>query len=124
MGGLNDLSDRIIGLAIQVHRSLGPGLLETVYRQCLAHELSRHGIAFRMEQPIPVAYNEVKIDCAFRADLIVEDRVIVELKSVDRILPVHQAQLLTYLRLSGLRLGLLINFNTKVLKSGIRRFVL
>jgi GxxExxY protein len=107
-----------------VHRSLGPGLLEGAYHQCLAYELSSAGIRFRMEHPIPVSYNEIKIDCAFRADLIVEDCVIVELKSVDRILPIHEAQLLTYLRLSGLRLGLLINFNARVLKNGIRRFVL
>jgi GxxExxY protein len=124
MEELNSLSDKIIGLAIKVHRSLGPGLLEGAYQQCLAYELSKAGIRFRMEHPIAVRYDNIRIDCTFRADLLVEDSVIVELKSVDRILPIHEAQLLTYLRLSDLRLGLLMNFNARVLKNGIRRFVL
>jgi GxxExxY protein len=118
------LSNKVIGLAIEVHRALGPGLLESAYRQCLEYELAKHGIRFTSEQPIPVKYKETMIGCAFRADIVVENSVILELKAADKILPIHEAQLITYLRLTGLRLGLIINFNTKLLKNGIKRIVL
>jgi GxxExxY protein len=118
------LSNRVIGLALEVHQKLGPGLLESVYQRCLAYELSKNKIRFSTEEQIPVKYGEVHIDCAFRADMIVEDCLLLELKAVERILPIHKAQLLTYLRLTGLRLGLIINFNTRLLKDGIKRIVL
>lgn len=118
------LSHRVIGCAIEVHKQLGPGLLESVYRACLAHELSISGCLCELERPIGVRYKDVELDCGFRMDLLVEQVLIVELKSVEALLPVHQAQLLTYLKLSGLRRGLLINFNSKVLRDGIRRLVL
>lgn len=118
------LSHRVIGCAIEVHKQLGPGLLESVYRTCLAHELSVAGCLCEQEKPIGVRYKEVELDCGFRMDLLVERALIVELKAVDALLPVHQAQLLTYLKLSGLRKGLLINFNSKILRNGIRRVVL
>ena len=117
------ITEAIIGAAIQVHRNLGPGLLESAYEACLAYELSRRGIAARRQVDLPVAYENVKIDCGYRLDFVVEEQVIVELKSVAKILPVHIAQLLTYLRLSGLSVGLLINFNVPVLKDGIERRV-
>lgn len=121
---LNRLSDRIIGLAIEVHRGLGPGLLESVYQQCLAYEFSKQKLKFATEHSIPVDYKGVRMDCAFRADFIVEDSIILELKTVDRILPIHEAQLLTYLKITGKKLGLLINFNQKLLRHGIRRIIL
>lgn len=120
----HQLSNKIIGLAIEVHQNLGSGLLESVYQQCLAYELSTHNIEFVLEHPIPVKYKEINIDCAFRADMIVENSIIVELKSVDKILPIHEAQLLTYLKITGIRLGLIINFNTKLLRDGIKRIIL
>jgi GxxExxY protein len=109
---------------MEVHRALGPGLLESVYQACLCHELKLRGITFHQEVDLPVAYKGVKLDCGYRVDLIAADKVVVELKSVQEILPVHEAQLLTYLRLTGLRIGLLVNFNVAVLKNGIRRRVL
>ena len=118
------LSNRVIGLALEVHQKLGPGLLESVYQRCLAYELSKSEIRFSAETQIPVRYGEVHIDCAFRADMIVEECLLLELKAVERILPIHKAQFLTYLRLTGLRLGLIINFNTRLLKDGIKRIVL
>ena len=121
---LNRLSDKIIGLAIEVHRGLGPGLLESVYQQCLAYEFSKQNLKFTTEHSIPVDYKGVRMDCAFRADFIVEDSIILELKTVDRILPIHEAQLLTYLKITGKKLGLLINFNQKLLRHGIRRIIL
>ncbi|MEW6685880.1 MAG: GxxExxY protein [Candidatus Edwardsbacteria bacterium] len=120
---IDKLSNRIIGLAIEVHRHLGPGLLESVYQQCLAYELNKHNIEFVLEHPIPVKYKEVNMDCAFRADLIVANNIILEVKSVDKILPIHEAQLMTYLRITKIRLGLLINFNVKLLKNGIKRII-
>jgi GxxExxY protein len=119
-----DYSDRIIGPAIDVHRALGPGLLESIYEECLYFELKSHGIRFRRQVALPVVYKSVNLDCGFRADLIVEDLTIVELKTVERILPVHEAQLLTYLRISGLPTGLILNFYVPVLKDGIKRMVL
>ena len=118
------LTDLVIGLAIEVHRALGPGLLESAYQECLCYELKANGIAFGRQVALPVVYKSVKLDCGYRMDLVVDDRLVVELKTVEKILPVHEAQLLTYLRLSGIRTGLLLNFNTSVLKDGIKRMVL
>ena len=117
----NSLTDAIIGAAISVHRELGPGLLESVYEKCLAFELADRGLSATTQQEIPVSYKNLTFDCGFRADLIVENKVLVELKSIDQLLPVHTAQVLTYLKLSNLRTGLLINFNVPLLKSGIKR---
>ena len=120
----DELSNRVIGCALEVHRTLGPGLLESTYEQCLAHELSLAGISFKLQCPLPVKYKGIKLDCGYRIDLLVNDELIVELKSVDQIMGIHQAQLLTYMKLSGVKVGLLINFNVEMLKSGIKRFVL
>lgn len=117
------LTDQIIGCAIEVHKTIGPGLLESAYEACFYKELSDAGLRVLTQVPIKVDYKGTKIDCAFRADMIVEDEVLIELKSVDQINPVHQAQLLTYLKLSGIRKGLLMNFNAALLKDGIRRMV-
>ena len=118
------LSNRVIGCAIEVHRHLGPGLLESTYRQCLAHELKLNGIAFRMEHPQPVEYKGIRLDCGYRLDLLVEDALIIDLKSVEEFKGIHEAQLLTYMKLAGVKVGLLMNFNVTKLKDGIRRFVL
>lgn len=120
----DDLSNRVLGCAIEVHRELGPGLLESTYEQCLAYELNKAGIPFKIQQPIPVSYKEIRLDCGYRVDLSVDDRLIIELKSVEQLLKIHEAQLLTYLRLANIRIGLLINFNVQILKRGIKRFVL
>jgi len=114
---------RVIGAAIEVHRHLGPGLLESAYEECLCYELSQMGISFMRQVHIPMAYKGVRLDCKYRLDLIVEDAVIVELKCVDRLDPIHSAQLLTYLKAIDKRIGLLINFNVPVLKDGIKRIV-
>jgi GxxExxY protein len=116
------LTSRVLGCAIEVHRTLGPGLLESAYRTCLVHELCSAGIAVRHEVPIPILYKERTLDCGFRADLIVDDALLLELKSVERLLPIHEAQILTYLKLTDIRVGFLINFNVTPLKAGIRRF--
>ncbi len=118
------LSKQILGCAIEVHRTLGPGLLESVYEQALAYELISNGLKIQAQLPVPVTYKAVKLDCGFRLDLVVEDRVVVEIKSVECLLPIHDAQLLTYLKLTGHTLGLLINFNVPLLKNGLKRFVL
>ena len=118
------LSNQIIGCAIEVHKNLGPGLLESTYEQCLAYELKRANISFKLQHPLPVEYKGVKLDCGYRIDMLIDNSVIVELKSVDNILPIHQAQLLTYMKLSGVRIGLLMNFNVKFMKTGIKRMVL
>ena len=120
----DDLSNRVVGCAIDVHRELGPGLLESTYEQCLAYELNRAGIPFKIQPPLPVKYKEIKLDCGYRIDLFVDDRLIVELKSVEQLLKIHEAQILTYMKLVNVRVGLLINFNVEILKKGIRRFVL
>ena len=120
----DDLSNRVIGCAIEVHRHVGPGLLESVYEQCLAHELSRNGIAFQLQHSLPVQYKDVRLDCGYRIDILVENQLIVELKSVEEIKGIHEAQLLTYIKLAGLKIGLLMNFNVTKLKDGIKRFVL
>ena len=119
-----ELTGTIIAAAVEVHRELGPGLLESAYQTCLAHEVSLRGVKFETEVGLPVDYKEIRLDCGYRMDLVVERKVVIEIKSVDRLLPVHQAQLLTYLRLSGLRVGLLINFNVRVLRDGIVRRIL
>jgi GxxExxY protein len=120
---LNQITESIIGAAIEVHRALGPGLLESAYEACLVFELAQRGLKVEQQKPLPVVYREVKLDCSYRLDLLVEGEVIVEVKAIDRLAPIHQAQLLSYLKLSGCRVGLLINFNVKVLKDGIRRMV-
>ena len=120
----DELSNRVIGCALQVHRELGPGLLESAYEQCLAHELKLNGIDFELQHPLPVKYKDVRLDCGYRVDVLVEDKLIIELKSVEQIKAIHQAQLLTYMRLAGVKIGLLINFNVTKLKDGIKRFVL
>ena len=120
----DELSNRVIGCAIEVHRHLGSGLLEITYEQCLAHELRLNGIDFVLQHPLPVVYKGIRLDCGYRVNVLVEGCLILELKSVDEINPIHEAQLLTYMKLAGIRIGLLINFNVKQLKSGIKRFVL
>ncbi|MFV9504663.1 MAG: GxxExxY protein [Oscillochloridaceae bacterium umkhey_bin13] len=119
----DQLSKELIGAAIEVHRALGPGLLESAYEVCLGHELELRGIAYKRQVALPVAYKGVQLDCGYRLDLLVGDLVIVEIKAVEEVKPIHEAQLLTYLRLKGLWLGLLINFNVPVLKQGIKRLV-
>jgi GxxExxY protein len=113
-----DLTEQIIGAAIEVHRVLGPGLLESAYEECLCHELTLRGVSFRRQVELPVAYKGVNLDCGYRIDLLVADRVVVELKCVERLLPVHDAQLLTYMKLSRKEVGLLFNFHTEVLTRG------
>jgi len=120
----DELSKRVIGCALEVHRALGPGLLESPYQQCLAHELSLADIPFQLEADVPVTYKGVRMDCGYRVDLLVGDKLILELKSVNEILGIHEAQLLTYMKLAKVPVGLLINFNVELLRDGIRRFVL
>jgi GxxExxY protein len=120
---LNRLTQRIIGAAIEVHRHLGPGLLESAYETCLAYELQELGLGFERQKPLPLVYKEIHLEQGYRIDLLVEQQVVVEVKVVDRIAPVHEAQVLSYLRFSECRIGLLLNFNVKLLKDGIRRFI-
>jgi GxxExxY protein len=120
----SDLSERVIGLAIEVHRHLGPGLLESAYEECLCFELKQTGIDYRRQVSLPVIYKDVRLACGYRMDVVVEQALILEIKAIDRITPVHEAQMLTYLRLSGLQVGLLLNFNNVALRHGLRRFVL
>jgi len=121
----NDLlTEKIIGYAIEVHRQLGPGLLESAYAECLCYELKQNGIAFRRQMALPVVYKAVRLDCGYRMDIVVDQQVIIELKTVERLLPIHEAQMLTYMKLSGIRTGLLLNFNSAVLEDGIRRLML
>ena len=120
---LDDITDRVIGAAIQVHRALGPGLLESAYEACLPFELTDRGLKVEQQVPLPVVYRGVNLECGYRLDLLVEDVVIVEVKAVDDLAPIHEAQMLSYLKLSGLKVGLLINFNVMVLKRGLRRIV-
>ena len=120
----DEISSRVIGCAIEVHRHLGPGLLESAYEQCLAYELNRNGIAFQLQLGLPVQYKDVRLDCGYRIDILVENQLIVELKSVEEIKGIHEAQLLTYMKLAGVKVGLLMNFNVTKLKDGIQRFVL
>jgi len=120
-----ELTERVIGAAIEVHRALGPGLLESAYEECLCHEFHLQGIVFERQRPLPVEYKSVKLDCGYRLDLIVEDKLILEIKCVEHLLPVHEAQLLTYLKMTGMRVGLILNFNVSILtRGGIVRKVL
>ena len=123
MTELNKITETIIGSAIAVHQELGPGLLESAYEACLVYELLQRGLSIQQQKALPVNYRGVKVDCGYRIDLLVENNVIVELKAVERLEPIHEAQLLSYLKLSGYRVGLLINFNVKILKQGIKRLV-
>ena len=120
----NELSKIILDCAFKVHSALGPGLLESAYRECLAYEIEKHSLLVEKEKPMPFIYEEVKMDCGYRIDLLVEHKVVVELKVVDAFNDVHIAQTLTYMRLSGCKLGLLLNFNTKSLQNGIKRLIL
>ena len=121
---VNELTEVVIGCAIEVHRTLGPGLLESAYEICLCRELSLHGIAFQRQVAIPMEYKGVILDCRYRADLVVAFKILVEIKAVDQLASIHEAQLLSYLKLTGLKVGLLINFNERVLTHGVRRKVL
>jgi GxxExxY protein len=121
---LNRITEQVIGAAIEVHRALGPGLLESAYEECLCRELSLREIPFERQRPLPVEYKGTRLDCGYRLDLLVMGTVVVEIKAVEAIEPIHEAQLLTYLKLGGWKLGLLINFNVPVLKDGIRRRIL
>ncbi len=120
----NEITHEIIGAAIEVHKLLGPGLLESASEACLRREFAVRKIGFQKQKPVPLVYKDIKLDCGFRLDLLVEKRIVVELKSVDALAPIHEAIMLTYLRLSGHKLGLLINFNVSILKDGIRRFMM
>jgi len=120
---VNGLTGKIIGAAIEVHKALGPGLLESAYEECLAHELSLANISFERQLALPVTYKSLQLDCGYRLDFLVEQTVVVELKAVESLQPIHEAQLLTYLKLGGWPIGLLINFNVSVLKKGIKRMV-
>jgi GxxExxY protein len=120
--GKDPFTGKVIGCAIEVHRVLGPGVLESTYQQCLARELHLNGIAFSLEHPLPVEYKGIKLDCGYRIDILAENRLIIELKAVEEIKGIHKAQLPTYMKLSGVDTGLLINFNVERLKDGIQRF--
>jgi len=120
---LDGITRKIIGAAINVHRALGPGLLESAYETCLAFELQQLGLKLERQNPLPICYRGITLDCGYRLDLVVEDSVIVEIKATEGLLPVHQAQVMSYLRLTGLRVGLLITFNVPVLKRGLKRIV-
>ncbi len=120
---INQLSSKIIGAAIQVHKALGPGLLESAYEECICHELSSQGLSIERQKPLAINYKGIKLDCGYRLDTVVENTIILELKSCEKIEPIHKAQLLTYLKLSGLNLGLILNFNVPVMRDGIVRIV-
>lgn len=120
---INDLTGEVIGAAIEVHKILGPGLLESTYEECLCIELGLRNIPYERQRELPVEYKGVKLDCGYRLDIVVANRLIVELKACDSLQPIHEAQLLTYLRLTGIKVGLLVNFNVPVLKEGIKRLV-
>jgi GxxExxY protein len=119
----NELSFKIIGIALELHKNIGPGLLESTYENALAYDLRENGLLVEQQVPMPFIYKEVKMDIGYRLDILVENKIIIEIKSVENLAPVHYAQLLTYLKLSDLKLGLLINFNSKLLKDGIHRIV-
>ena len=124
MEQLNVFSGKIIAAAIEVHRHLGPGLLESAYEECLNYELVKDGLMIRRQEPVPILYKEVKLEYGYRIDILVENIIVVELKAVDALLPVHEAQILTYMKFSQKKLGLLINFNVTLLKNGLRRYAL
>jgi len=120
---INELSSKIIGAAIEVHKALGPGLLESTYEECLCHEVSLRGLSLERQKPLAVQYKGMQLDCGYRLDVVVKNAIILELKSCEKIEPIHKAQLLTYLKLSGLNLGLILNFNVTIMKDGIVRVV-
>ena len=120
---INQITHQVIGSCIEVHKKLGPGLLESTYEECLCHELNLVGLKFSRQKSLPVVYKGIRLDCGYRLDLVIENRLILELKAVEKVMPIHEAQLLTYLKLSGLSLGLLINFNVCYLRDGIKRMV-
>ncbi len=120
---LNAITEQIIGAAIEVHRALGPGLLESAYEECLGHEMTLRGISYERQHPLPVVYKGAQLDCGYRLDFLVEQSIVVELKAVEMLQPIHEAQMLTYLKLGGWTVGLLINFNVPVLRRGIKRIV-
>ncbi len=120
----DELSNRVIGCALTVHRELGPGLLESTYEQCLAHELKLNGIVFKLPYSLPVEYKGARLECGYRVDLFIEEKLIIELKCVEQIKGIHEAQLLTSMKLAGVKIGLLMNFNVAKLKNGIKRFVI
>jgi GxxExxY protein len=122
-GEIDLLAERVLGAAIQVHRELGPGLLESAYRIALCHELSLLSLPFETEKPLPVRYKSVALDCSYRLDIVVAGTLLLELKTVEALLPIHEAQILSYLKLGGYRLGFLINFHERLLKHGIKRFI-
>jgi GxxExxY protein len=119
-----ELSEQIIGAAIEVHRATGPGLLESAYQNFLAHEFTLRGITYAKEVPLPVVYKGVRLDCGYRMDFVIEDRIVLEVKSVEKLIAIHEAQLLTYLKLSGKRVGLMINFNSAVIRNSLIRRVI
>ena len=119
-----ELSIKVINCAIEVHRHLGPGLIESTYEQCLAHEFKLNLIQFSIQHPLPVEYKGIRLDCGYRIDFLIDNSIIIELKSVDKLLPIHAAQLLTYMKLSHIRIGFLMNFNVKDIKQGIKRIVI
>jgi GxxExxY protein len=121
---INEITEKIIGCAIEVHKSLGPGLLESAYEECLAFELQKAGLSIEKQKAVPVVYKEIKLDCGYRIDILVENTVIVELKTVDAFNPVHEAQILTYMKFAKKQIGLLINFNVTMLKNGLKRYKL
>ena len=120
---LNKITEKIIGVAISIHRALGPGLLESAYEACMVYDLTQAGLKIEQQKPLPVVYRGVKLECGYRLDLMVENEAIVEIKSVEKLLPIHKAQLMSYLKLSNCKVGLLINFNVEILKDGIQRVV-
>lgn len=120
---INKITEIIIGCAIEVHRQLGPGLLESAYEECLCFELGKAGLKFERQKPVPIIYKEIKLDCGYRMDILVENSVIVELKTVEAFNPVHEAQLLTYMKFADKKIGLLINFYVTILKNGIKRYI-
>lgn len=120
---LNKITETIIGVAIGIHKALGPGLLESAYEACMVYDLIQSGLKVEQQKPLPVIYREVKLECGYRLDLMIENEVIVEIKSVEKLLPIHKAQLMSYLKLSDCKVGLLINFNVELLKDGIQRIV-
>ncbi len=119
---INQLTGKVIGAAIEVHKALGPGLLESAYEECLCHEFKLRSFPFERQKELPIEYKGVKLDCGYRLDVVVWNKVILELKSCNELQPIHEAQLLTYLKLTNIKVGLLINFNVSVLKEGIKRF--
>jgi GxxExxY protein len=121
---INKVTEAVIGAAIEVHKKLWPGLLESAYSECLCRELSMRGVPFEREKPLPLEYKGIRLECGYRLDFLVANSVVIEVKSVEALAPIHEAQLLTYLRLGGWRVGLLINFNVAILKQGIRRKIL